>query len=156
MEAASLEERKKAANRESPFASADELREVLGKLLTEVDEDEVAGPKLRAARTPHRFCFTDLDLRLDVAGANDGAHAIAWTFADDADWTPALTLEMDSAVANRYLQGKLSLPIGLARGLVRIRCSRARAALSLLPANRDVITRYRDLIAREYPQLVIS
>jgi hypothetical protein len=156
MEAAGVEERSKSTRSASPFASADELREVLGKLLTEVDEDDVAGPKLRAAHTPHRFLFTDLDLTLDVAGANDGAHSIAWTFDGDADWTPALTLEMDSAAANSYLQGKLSLAIGLARRQIRIRCTRARAALSLLPANRDVIAHYRELIARDYPQLVIS
>jgi len=156
VEAAGVKAKPNAAKGESPFASAGEMHDVLDRLLTAVDQDDVAGPKLRAAHTPHRFCFTDFDLSLDVAGANDGVHSITWTFGGDPDWTPALTLDMSSAVANRYLQGKLSLPVGLARGQVRIRCSKARAALSLLPANRDVMTRYRDLISRDFPHLVIS
>jgi hypothetical protein len=156
MEAAGVKAKSNAGKSESPFASADEMRQVLDRLLEEVDGDETAGPKLRAAHTPHRFCFTDLDLVLDVAGANDGVHSIVWSFGEDVDWKPAMSLEMDSAVANRYLQGKLSIPVGLARGLVKIRCTRARAALNLLPANRELIAHYRDLIARDYPQLVIS
>src|SRR5689334_13690612 len=112
MEAADVVPKSNAAKSESPFASADELRAVLDKLLTDVDEDDAAGSKLRAAHTPHRFHFTDLDLTLDVAGANDGVHSIVWSFGEDVDWKPVMSMEMDSAVANRYLQGKLSLPIG--------------------------------------------
>src|SRR5690349_19945985 len=102
------------------------MRGELGRLLTAVDEDDVTGPKLRAAHTPHRFCFTDFDMSLYVDGANDGVHSITWTFAGEPDCTPALTLDMSSADANRFLQGKFSLPIGLARGQVRLRCSKAR------------------------------
>jgi hypothetical protein len=137
------------------FASAGELREVLDRLLSMVDADEQAGPKLRAAKVPHRFVFTDFGVTLDVAGANHGEHSIAWSF-DGAEWKPMLTLEMDSQVANRYLQGKLSLPVGLARGEVRIRCAKTRAALNLLPASRELIACYRGLIERLYPRLVIS
>ena len=53
-------------------------------------------------------------------------------------------------------EGKLSLPVGLARGQVRLRCTKPRAALNLLPASRELIACYRGLIERRYPQLVIS
>ncbi len=156
MGAAGLKQRAGSAGKAAAFTSAGELREVLDRLLSLVDADDQAGAKLRAAKVPHRFVFTDLGVTLDVAGAKEGgAHSIAWTFGE-AEWTPMLTLEMDSEVANRYLQGKLSLPIGLARGQVRIRCTKPRAALNLLPASRELIACYRTLIEREYPQLVIS
>jgi hypothetical protein len=140
---------------ETPFASAEELREVLERLLTDVDSDESAGPRLRAAKVPQRFVFTDLGVTLDVCAASGGSHSIAWDF-DEAETQPVATFEMDSGVANRYLQGKLSLPVGVARGQVKMKCAKTRAALSLLPANRNLIAGYRDLIARDYPHLVIS
>jgi len=156
MGAAGLKQKAGTAGKVAVFSSAGELREVLDRLLSLVDADEEAGSKLRAAKVPHRFVFTDLGVTLDVAGAKEGgAHSIAWTFGK-ADWKPMLTLEMDSEVANRYLQGKLSLPIGLARGQVRLRATKSRAALNLLPASRELIACYRMLIEREYPQLVIA
>src|SRR3954452_4067246 len=156
MGAAGLKQKAGTAGRVAAFSSAGELREVLERLLRLVDADDQAGAKLRAAKVPHRFVFTDLGVTLDVAGAKEGgAHSIAWSFGE-ADWKPMLTLEMESEVANRYLQGRLSLPIGLARGQVRIRCTKPRAALNLLPASRKLIACYRSLIEREYPRLVIS
>ena len=155
MEAAGVESKVETVATESPFASAEELRQVLERLLIDVDGDERAGPRLRAAKVPQRFVFTDFGLTLDVCAAEDGTHSIAWDF-DQSGSKPVATFEMDSAVANRYLQGKLSLPIGLARGQVKMKCAGTRAALSLLPANRNLIARYRDLIARDYPHLISS
>ena len=137
------------------FASKDELLEVLDRLLVDVDGDPVVGPKLGSTRVPHRFVFPDFDVALDIAPSEGGDHALSWGFSDGGGVESVLTMEMDSGVANRYLQGKENLAIALARGRIRMSCVEARAALSLLPTNRELIARYREIIEREYPHLVL-
>jgi hypothetical protein len=141
---------------EPSFRSAEELREVLDRLLTAIDQDPVIGPSLRSARVPHRFVLTDLGVVLNVASSEKGDHCLRWEFSDEVDWKPALTLEMDSAVANGYLQGEENLAIAIARGRIRVSCERARAALSFLPLSRTLFGRYRELVERDYPHLAFS
>jgi hypothetical protein len=141
---------------EPSFRSADELREVLDRLLTAIDEDPVIGPRLRSARVPHRFVLTDLGVVLNVASSEQGEHCLRWEFSDETDWQPALTLEMDSSVANRYLQGEENLAIAVARGRIRVSCAKARAALSFLPVSGALFARYRAMVERDYPHLALS
>ena len=59
-------------------------------------------------------------------------------------------MEMDSAVANRYLQGEENLAIAVARGRIKVSC-KTRAALHFLPMSRDLIGAYSGLVERDYP-----
>jgi hypothetical protein len=144
---------RQAAERKA-FSSASEMREVLAALLSEIDRDSELGRRLRSTHISYRYDFPDLGLTLDVASADDDEHCIRWSFSD-GDWKPALTLEMTSEVANRYLQGRENLAIAMARGRIRCSCE-ARAALSLLPISRQLSARYRELLARDYPHLLVD
>lgn len=128
---------------------------MLDRLLSEVDRDPVTGPRLRSARVPHRFVFPDLDVVLNVTASERGEHCLRWEFSDEVDWTPALTLEMDSAVANRYLQGEENLAIAIARGRIHLACEKARAALSFLPVSKALFSRYRAIVERDFPHLAL-
>jgi hypothetical protein len=134
------------------------LREVLDRLLVDLDADPRVGPSLRSAKVPHRFSFPDFDVVLNVTGSEDSDddHTLRWRFSDAIDWAPALSLEMESAVANRYLQGRENLAIAIARRRIRITCPQARSALKFLPSSREVIEHYRALVARDYPHLTIT
>ena len=57
---------------------------------------------------------------------------------------------MDSDVANRYLQGRESLAIAIARGQVAVRGD-SRIALLYLPALRLICEPYRRVVETEYP-----
>lgn len=135
------------------FRSAAELREILELLLKEADADTEVGPQLRSTRVPHRFVFPDLGVVLNVTGSDEPGHSIRWAFGDDADWKPAITLEMDSEVANRYLQGHENLAIAMTRRTIRVSCTEARAALSFLPTARCLVPGYQRLVERSYPHL---
>ena len=152
MGALGLEEEK--ARAKARFTSAEQMREILDRLLTDVDNDPAVGPRLRATHVPQRFVFPDVGLVLNVAPApeSDAPHCLRWAFDDEVDWKPALTLEMDSEVANRYLQGRENIAIAIARGRIRASCN-ARAALSFLPASGALIERYTKIIERSYPEL---
>ena len=139
----------------SPVRSKDEFRALLEKTLTELDADDRAGAVLRASGLHVRFSFPDLGLVLNVAAAEDEEHYLRWGFSDGADWSPKLELEMDSAVANGYLQGRESLAVAIARGRVRSRGT-SRVALLYLPAIRLLCEPYRQVISADYPHLALG
>ena len=144
------------------FGSAEKLREVLTEFLTRADQDPELGRRLRLTGTSFRFVFPDRDLALDIAPSESEDHQISWSFAETS-WSfagaagkePALTLEMDSDVANRYLQGRENLAIAMARGRIRCVCN-ARAALELLPISGALSRCYRQVLERLEPQLLLD
>jgi hypothetical protein len=139
---------------EASFVSARELREVLEKLLRRVDGDPQVGPRLRSAHVPHRYEAPDLGVVLNVADSEAGEHHLRWAFSDDISWEPAVRLTMDSGVLNRFLQGEENFAISVARR--RMRCAaEARAALTFLPVARALADPYREIIAGEYPHLLV-
>jgi hypothetical protein len=138
-----------------PVRSADEFRAVLERALNEVDADERSGALLGAAALRVRFSFPDLGMVLNVAAGDDPDHPVHWSFEDGPEWSPRLELEMDSEVANAYLQGRESLAIAMARRRIRYR-GEARVALLYVPAIRLICEPYRRIVKAEYPHLAIA
>lgn len=137
------------------FESVGEMREVLTLLLDELDRDSELGQRLRAAQLSYRYVFPDLGLALNVISSDEASHNVRWSFSEQAEWEPRLTMEMSSEVANAYLQGRENLAIAMARG--RIRCSGdARVAIRLLPLNREISGCYRELLGRHHEHLLMS
>jgi len=132
-----------------------ELRRLLDEALTEVDGDERAGALLRAAGIQLRFQFPDLDMVLNLTTSDEPGHHLRWRFSDDVDWKPRLELQMDSPVANAYLQGRESLAIGIARGRVKAKGD-TRHALLYVPALRLIVEPYRRLVRDQAPHLVLQ
>jgi hypothetical protein len=138
----------------TPFRSAEEMREILDGTLSAVNEDEGAGPLLRATGMRLRLRFSDLDLAVNIAASDEPDSCIEWSFSDAPPWNPKLELTMSSSVANAYLQGATSVPVAIARG--EIRCAGdVRAALRYLPAAKLFTGPYRELVAAEYEHLVV-
>jgi hypothetical protein len=141
--------------RSASSASAAEFQALLDDVLREADADDQAGPLLRAAGLRIRFEFPDLPLVLNVAATDQGGHHLTWRFDDEIDWTPKLTLRMDSNVANAYLQGKESLAIAIARRRVKA-TGDTRSALFYIPTLRVLVASYRRLVTQEHPHLVLE
>ena len=134
---------------------ADELRELIDHALAELDVDERRGAVLRAGGLKVRLEVTDLDMVLRVRASDEWAHHLDWAFADDAADSAGLSLSMDSATANAYLQGRASLPVAIARG--QVRCSGdLRTALVYLPALRLLVEPYRTWVSRLHPHLSVA
>lgn len=132
--------------------TAAELRELLDRTLRELDGDERAGPLLRAAGLSLRLELTDLGLVVSVRSSDGDGRHLRWRFGDDGP--VRLTLRMDSATANAYLQGAESLAIGIARG--RVRCAgESRFALLFLPALRLACEPYRRAVRERFPHLAL-
>jgi hypothetical protein len=144
-----------ATTGEVAFRSAAELREVLDRLLEAVDADERIGPVLRAAHLRTRFEFTDMGLALNVSSAEGEEHCIEWDYGAAPRPKPRLFLAMDSGTVNRWLQGRESIAIAIARG--RVRCAgESRSALAFLPVVKLLGEPYRRLIASDYRHLQVT
>src|SRR6266540_6813830 len=139
----------------SPFSSGHEFREVMDKAFTLMSTDPEMGPKLRDAQVPQRFEFPDQDAVVNITYDEEGGeHNLRWEWSDDVDWEPKVGMTMSSEVANRYFQGKENVPLALARR--RIKSSGdIKSALKLIPITKPVFAKYRAMIEREYPHLVV-
>jgi hypothetical protein len=138
----------------SAFKSADEAREVIGRAFELMSGDPDMGPKLREADTPQRWEFPDLNLVVNVTAADEGSGAnLRWEWSDDVSWEPEVLMTMDSAIANRYFQGKENIAMAVARRRIRT-SGNVKKALALVPVTKPVFAKYRAMVEAEYPHLV--
>jgi hypothetical protein len=139
----------------STFESPDEFREVMDRVFELMSTDPDMGPKLREARTPQRFVFPDVDKVVNITAADDdaGDENLRWEWTDDVPWEAEVEMKMDSAVANRYFQGKENIAMAIARRRIKT-SGNVKKALALVPITKPVFDQYRDMLEAEYPHLV--
>ena len=138
--------------------SPDEFREVMDRAFTMMSEDPDMGPKLRDADVPQRFEFPDLDLVVNIHNApkvGEDGHHLAWEWSDEVDWDPDVKMTMDSEVANGYFQGKVNVPMAIARRRIKT-SGNIKKALEILPITKPVFEQYRVMIEAEYPHLLVA
>jgi SCP-2 sterol transfer family. len=137
------------------FNSPKEFREVMDKTFGLMSDDPTMGPKLRDADVPQRFEFSDVDLVLNVRAARDGEDgSLHWEWSDDVDWEPKVKMTMSSETANKYFQGKENIAMAIARRRIKTGGD-VKAALALIPITKPLEAMYRDMIAGDYPHLVV-
>ena len=136
------------------FKSPREFREVMDRTFALMSEDADMGPSLRAADTPQRFEFTDLEMVVNIRSVSDGEPNLSWEWSDDISWEPKVKMAMSSDTANRYFQGKENVAIAIARRRIRAGGD-VKAALAIIPITKPLFARYREMIASEYPHLEV-
>jgi len=137
------------------FDSLREFRTVMDRTFAMLDADPEMGPRLRDADVPQRFEFTDFDLVMNIRAASAGEDRnLVWTWIDDPDFEPKVTMAMSSEIANRYFQGKENIVLALARRRIRQRGD-IKAALALIPITEPIFARYRAMVADEFPHLLV-
>jgi hypothetical protein len=137
------------------FKSATEAREVIGRAFQLMSQHPEMGPQLRDAEAPQRWEFPDLDLVVNVTAADEGSRdSLRWEWSDDVDWEPEVVMTMDSAIANRYFQGKENIAMAVARRRIKT-SGNVKKALALVPVTKPVFKLYREMLEREYPHLVV-
>ncbi len=137
------------------FKSAAEFREVMDRVFTIMSTDAEMGPKLRDARVPQRFEFPDQEAVVNITYDDSGGDQnLRWKWSDAVDWEPQVEMTMSSEVANKYFQGKENVPIALARRRIKS-AGDMKAALKLIPITKPVFAKYREMLEREYPHLIV-
>jgi hypothetical protein len=136
------------------FRSAREMREVLDRTFTKVNEDDRTGPLLRAMGLNLGVECPDVRARVLVAASERPDAWIEWSFERDPQWDPKFLLTMNSEVANRWLQGRESVAMAIAHR--RMSCSGdARSALRYLPAVKLISVPYKRIVRASYPHLTL-
>jgi hypothetical protein len=139
----------------SGFRSPEEFQEVMDRVFTIMSTDSDIGPKLRDARVPQRFEFPDLGAVVNITYDDSGGEQnLRWKWSDAVDWDPKVEMTMDSAVANKYFQGKENVPLALARRRIKS-AGDIKAALKLIPITKPIFEKYRAMVERDYPHLVV-
>jgi hypothetical protein len=136
----------------SEFKSEAEFREVINRAFAIMSDDPEMGPQLRAADTPQRFEFTDVDLVVNIRAGGPEEPNLSWVWSDEVDWEPKVTMTMSSETANRYFQGKEDIAIAIARRRIKA-AGDVKAALAIVPITKPLFSRYRAMIAADYPHL---
>jgi hypothetical protein len=138
---------------EPRFRSPQEFREVMDRIFSLMDGDPEMGPRLRAADTPQRFEFGDVDMVVNVRAARAGEDGnLRWVWTDDIDWEPRVRMTMSTETANRYFQGKENVAMAIARRRIKTGGD-VRAALEILPITKPVFDRYLAMVQADYPHL---
>ena len=115
-------------------------------------DDPDLGPQLRQADTPQRFEFPDVELVVNLRAGGDAEPNLAWEWSDDVTWEPQVRLQMNSATANRYFQGKENMAKAIARRRIKAGGDVA-AAMAIIPMTKPIFSQYRAMIAADYPHL---
>jgi hypothetical protein len=139
----------------SAFESPEEFREVMDRVFELMSTDPDMGPKLRDAETPQRFVFPDVDKVVNITfnDADGDENNLRWEWTDDVDWEAEVEMKMDSAVANKYFQGKENIAMAIARRRIKT-SGNVKKALALVPITKPVFDQYRAMLEKEYPHLV--
>ncbi len=137
------------------FESTKEFRAVMDRTFSMMDADPAMGPRLRDADVPQRFEFTDVDLVINARAATaDEDGNVIWTWDDDPDFKPKVTMKMSSETANRYFQGKENIVKAIA--LRRIKTGGdVKAALALIPITEPIFAQYRAMVEKDFPHLLV-
>lgn len=117
------------------FKDADEVRHFIGGVFQAGFDDPEIGPKMAATGIVVKFEFTDpeTDLVVDMAKqeVGDGTGMAE----------PAATMKMTADLGSAYWQGKVNLPLSMARGKIKVDGNVA-SLLKLAPLGKKLFPKY--------------
>lgn len=119
------------------FKDADEVRHYIGSVFSVAFEDPEIGPKLKSTGIVLGFKFTEPDATLVV-------DTISATVGDGAGQPePTAVMAMTSDLGSAYWQGKVNLPLAMARGKIKVEGNIA-SLLKLAPLGKKLFPAYID------------
>ncbi len=121
------------------FSSPEEVHKYLGGIWDLAFADPEIGPKLRATGIVLTFDYSDPDteMTLDTAAQK--------VLPGRGDAAPTASMTMTADIANRYWQGKVSLPLAMAKGQIKIGGNVA-GLLKLAPLGKKLYPLYTGML----------
>ncbi|MET7768303.1 SCP2 sterol-binding domain-containing protein [Nocardia sp. NPDC005366] len=117
------------------FSTSDEVRRYIGGIFEAAFADDELREKLSATGVVLRSTFTDPDADIVV---DMGAGKV---LPAGADATPNATMTMAAEVGNAYWQGKINLPLAMAKGKITVDGNVA-SLLKLAPLSKQLFPVY--------------
>lgn len=117
------------------FKDAEEVRHFIGGVFQAGFDDPEVGPKMAATGIVVKFEFTEPDAELVV---DMGKQEIG----DGTGMAePAATMKMTADLGSAYWQGKVNLPLAMARGKIKVDGNVA-SLLKLAPLGKKLFPKY--------------
>lgn len=125
-----------------PFASSEEVVRYIGGIFEAAFADDDLSPRLRATGVVLRFSFTDpdTDLVVDFGEGTVGGAAPAQGVG--------ATMSMSADTGNGYWQGKVNLPLAMAKGAIRVD-GKVAPLLKLAPLSKKLYPVYVDRLTAD-------
>jgi putative sterol carrier protein len=125
------------------FADAAEVRSYIGGIFETAFNDPEIGPKLVDTGLVVAFDFTEPDAVVVIDMANKAVHDGANGSPD-----PIATMAMTATTGNAYWQGKVNLPLAMAKKKIRVDGNVA-SLLKLAPLGKKLYPSYIERLQRD-------
>jgi putative sterol carrier protein len=124
------------------FNDAADVHRYIGGIFREAFEDDELGPKLRSTNVILQFRFSEPDAVVVVdtvtSTVTDGTGAA----------TPTAVMTTSADTGNAYWQGKVNLPLAMAKGTIKVEGNVA-SLLKLAPLGKKLYPRYVGTLKRD-------
>ncbi|MFJ2667537.1 SCP2 sterol-binding domain-containing protein [Nocardia fluminea] len=117
------------------FNNSDEVRRYIGGIFESAFTDDALREKLAATGVVLRSTFTDPDAEIVVDMGT------ATVLPECTDATPNASMSMAAEVGNAYWQGKVNLPLAMAKGKIKVDGNVA-SLLKLAPLSKQLFPVY--------------
>jgi hypothetical protein len=125
------------------FADAAEVRSYIGGIFETAFNDPEIGPKLVDTGLVVAFDFTEPDAMVVVDMANKAVHD-----GSNGSPDPIATMAMTADTGNAYWQGKVNLPLAMAKKKIRVDGNVA-SLLKLAPLGKKLYPSYIERLQRD-------
>ncbi|MFZ2177886.1 MAG: SCP2 sterol-binding domain-containing protein [Rhodococcus sp. (in: high G+C Gram-positive bacteria)] len=124
------------------FTNSDEVRRYIGGIFESAFSDPELAPKLKATGLVLRFDFSDpaTDLVVDL-----GQNTVV---PEGVESEPAATMSMTADTGNAYWQGKVNLPLAMAKSKIKVDGNVA-SLLKLAPLGKKLFPVYVENLKRD-------
>jgi putative sterol carrier protein len=124
------------------FNDASDVHKYIGGIFREAFEDDEIGPRLRGTGIVLQFRFSEPDAVVVI-------DTVSATVTDDAGETrPTAVMSTSADTGNAYWQGKVNLPMAMARGTIKVEGNVA-GLLKLAPLGKKLYPRYVGTLKRD-------
>jgi putative sterol carrier protein len=131
------------------FKDPDEVRHYIGGVFTRAFDDPELAPRLQSTAAVLKFEFTEPDTALVIDMANQ-------TVGDgEGQPEPTATMKMTADLGSAYWQGKVNLPLAMARGKIKVEGSVA-SLLKLAPLGKKLFPAYVEALESDGRQDLIA
>ena len=124
------------------FNNAADVHRYIGGIFRDAFEDDEIGPRLRSTGIVLQFSFSQPDAVVVV-------DTISGTVTDGSgDAAPTALMSTSADTGNAYWQGKVNLPLAMARGRITVEGNVA-SLLKLAPLGKKLYPRYVGTLKRD-------
>jgi putative sterol carrier protein len=124
------------------FNNEADVHKYIGGIFREAFDDDEIGPKLRATGIVLQFSFSEPDAVVVV-------DTVSGTVTDGTgEVAPTALMSTSADTGNAYWQGKVNLPIAMARGRIKVEGNVA-SLLKLAPLGKKLYPQYVSALKRD-------